>query len=151
MTPTTLQPNRRVLLAGAFGQGNPGDEALLSAFAGGIGETLPVAASTAPASTAATHGIAAVGRDDMPLSPREIRRAESVVIAGGTIFKSLHPSSGRRRLSLRPKALRSSSCGTSRNRSRASASARRWATRKSTSSVWSGSASSPCGPGASIS
>jgi polysaccharide pyruvyl transferase CsaB len=99
---TPRAPTRagRVFLAGAFGQGNPGDEALLSAFASGIGESRPVAASTAPAATAAVHGIAAVGRDDMPSVAREIRRADAVVIAGGTIFKSLHPSCGRAPLSL---------------------------------------------------
>jgi polysaccharide pyruvyl transferase WcaK-like protein len=99
---TPRAPTRagRVFLAGAFGQGNPGDEALLSAFAGGIGDSRPVAASTTPAATEAEHGIAAVGRDDMPGVAREIRRSDAVVIAGGTIFKSLHPSCGRAPLSL---------------------------------------------------
>jgi polysaccharide pyruvyl transferase WcaK-like protein len=99
-TPRAPTRARRVFLAGAFGQGNPGDEALLSAFADGIGPSRPVAASTAPAATRSAHGIPAVGRDDPPSVAREIRRADAVVIAGGTIFKSLHPSCGRRRLSL---------------------------------------------------
>jgi polysaccharide pyruvyl transferase WcaK-like protein len=101
-TTTPRAPARagRVFLAGAFGQGNPGDEALLSAFTLGLGEYGAVAASTDPAATAAEHGIAAVSRDEMAPVAREIRRAEAVVVAGGTIFKTLHPSCGRPPLSL---------------------------------------------------
>jgi polysaccharide pyruvyl transferase WcaK-like protein len=90
----------RVFLAGAFGQGNPGDEALLAAFARGLGDHRAVAASTDPAATAAQHDIVAVGRDDMGAVAREIRRADAVVVAGGTIFKALHPACGRPPLSL---------------------------------------------------
>jgi polysaccharide pyruvyl transferase WcaK-like protein len=90
----------RVFLAGAFGQGNPGDEALLAAFAQGIGSRRAVVASSDPAATAAEHGLDAVGRDDLGRVVREIRRAESVVVAGGTIFKALHPSCGRAPLAL---------------------------------------------------
>jgi polysaccharide pyruvyl transferase CsaB len=99
---TTRAPARtgRVLLAGAFGQGNPGDEALLAAFARGIGDHDAVAASADAAATTAEHGIDAVGRDDMAAVAREIRRADAVVIAGGTIFKALHPACGRSPLSL---------------------------------------------------
>jgi polysaccharide pyruvyl transferase WcaK-like protein len=90
----------RVFLAGAFGQGNPGDEALLAAFAEGIGAHRAVVASSDPDATAAEHGLDAVGRDDLGRVAREIRRADSVVVAGGTIFKSLHPSCGRPPLAL---------------------------------------------------
>jgi polysaccharide pyruvyl transferase WcaK-like protein len=90
----------RVFLAGAFGQGNPGDEALLAAFAQGIGSRRAVVASSDPDATAAEHELDAVGRDDLGRVAREIRRAESVVVAGGTIFKALHPSSGRPPLGL---------------------------------------------------
>jgi len=90
----------RVFLAGAFGQGNPGDEALLAAFTRGIGHHDAVVASTDAAATTAEHGIAAVGRDDVTAVAREIRRADAVVIAGGTIFKALHPACGRPPLSL---------------------------------------------------
>jgi polysaccharide pyruvyl transferase WcaK-like protein len=90
----------RVFLAGAFGQGNPGDEALLAAFAEGIGDHRAIVASSDPAATNAEHGLDAVGRDDLGRVAREIRRAESVVVAGGTIFKSLHPSCGRPPLGL---------------------------------------------------
>ena len=53
-----------VLLAGAFGQGNPGDEALLAAFARALPGRRLVAASHDPAATTAEHDVAAVGRDD---------------------------------------------------------------------------------------
>jgi polysaccharide pyruvyl transferase WcaK-like protein len=89
-----------VFLAGAFGQGNPGDEALLAAFARALPDHRPLAASSDPAATAAEHGIAAVSRDDLPAVGREIARADAVVVAGGTIFKTLHPSCGRAPLSL---------------------------------------------------
>jgi polysaccharide pyruvyl transferase WcaK-like protein len=89
-----------VFLAGAFGQGNPGDEALLEAFARALGHLDPVAASSDPAATAAAHEIGAVERDDVPSVGREIARADAVVVAGGTIFKTLHPSSRRSPLSL---------------------------------------------------
>jgi polysaccharide pyruvyl transferase WcaK-like protein len=89
-----------VFLAGAFGQGNPGDEALLSAFSRALGHLDPVASTCDPEATAATHGVTAVERDDVPGVGREIARADAVVVAGGTIFKTLHPSCGRPPLSL---------------------------------------------------
>jgi polysaccharide pyruvyl transferase CsaB len=89
-----------VFLAGAFGQGNPGDEALLSAFSRALRGFDPVASSTDPALTATMHDIEAVERDDLRRVGREIARARAVVVAGGTIFKTLHPSCGRAPLSL---------------------------------------------------
>ncbi|WP_028058766.1 polysaccharide pyruvyl transferase family protein [Candidatus Solirubrobacter pratensis] len=88
--------SRRVVLAGAFGQGNPGDEALLRAFAAALPDHVPVAASSAPAATAAEHAIPAVDRDDPPAVLRAVRHADAVVVAGGTVFKTLHPSCARR-------------------------------------------------------
>ena len=70
------------------------------AFAEGIGEHGAVVASADPAATTAEHGLDAVGRDDLGRVAREIRRADSVVVAGGTIFKTLHPASGRPPLAL---------------------------------------------------
>jgi len=89
-----------VFLAGAFGQGNPGDEALLSAFSRALGHLDPVASTCDPQATEALHGITAVERDDVPRVGREIARADAVVVAGGTIFKTLHPTAGRAPLSL---------------------------------------------------
>jgi polysaccharide pyruvyl transferase WcaK-like protein len=89
-----------VFLAGAFGQGNPGDEALLSAFSRALADHGPVASTCDPAATAAAHHVAAVERDDLPGVGRAIARADAVVVAGGTIFKTLHPTCGRPPLSL---------------------------------------------------
>jgi polysaccharide pyruvyl transferase WcaK-like protein len=85
-----------ILLAGAFGQGNPGDEALLHAFIAALPDHDTVTISSAPAATAAEHGIPAVHREDVLGVLRAIRLADAVVIAGGTVFKTLHPSCGRR-------------------------------------------------------
>jgi polysaccharide pyruvyl transferase WcaK-like protein len=100
MTPTTLQPNRRVLLAGAFGQGNPGDEALLSAFARALPDHVPVVASAAPAHTSAVHGLGAIDREDGAAVARAIASSDAIVVAGGTIFKTLHEACGRPRHAL---------------------------------------------------
>jgi polysaccharide pyruvyl transferase WcaK-like protein len=93
-----------VLLAGAFGQGNPGDEALLDAFVAALPGARVTATSSAPAATAREHGIAAVERHDAVAIFRAIRAADAVVFAGGTIFKRLHPSSVRRPLALLARA-----------------------------------------------
>jgi polysaccharide pyruvyl transferase CsaB len=90
----------RVFLAGAFGQGNPGDEALLAAFAEGLRDHRPVVASTDPSATVAEHGLPAVSRDDIARVLRMIARADAVVVAGGTVFKTLHGASGRPPLAL---------------------------------------------------
>lgn len=83
-----------VLLVGAFGQGNPGDEALCSAFVELMAAHDLVVASADPSITTAAHGVPAI-----PASPyavaRAVRGADAVVIGGGTIFKTLHPSTGR--------------------------------------------------------
>ena len=100
MTVTTLQPNRRVLLAGAFGQSNPGDEALLGAFARALPDHVAVVASAAPEQTTAEHGLAAVRRDDAVALARTLASVDAVVVAGGTIFKTLHPAAGRARHAL---------------------------------------------------
>jgi len=92
--------NARVLLAGAFGQGNPGDEALLTAFIRALPGAAVTATSSAPATTAREQGVAAVGRHDPIAMLGAVRAADAVIFAGGTIFKRLHPSCGRRPLDL---------------------------------------------------
>lgn len=95
-----MSREERVLLAGAFGQANPGDEALLAAFARALPDHVHVAISSDPAGTAATHGIEAVRHDNPLAVVRAIARADAIVVAGGTVFKTLDPRSGRRPLSL---------------------------------------------------
>src|SRR5258705_8097643 len=84
-----------VLLAGAYGQGNPGDEALLNAFTRGLPDFEIVATSSSPDATEAAHGCTAIPARGSALT-RALRRADALVVGGGTIFKELHPTTGRR-------------------------------------------------------
>jgi polysaccharide pyruvyl transferase WcaK-like protein len=88
-----------VLLVGAFGQANPGDEALLAAFCSAIGPRQVVVTSATPAETRQRFGCAAIAPTG-PAVLRTLRHADHLVVGGGTIFKTLHRSSGRRPLSL---------------------------------------------------
>lgn len=94
-----------VLLAGAFGQGNPGDEALLSAFKHGLPDWNVVATSDDPAGTAYQHDVDAVDRHRVVDVARLAAKADGVVLAGGTVFKVLHPACGRRPGALLRRAL----------------------------------------------
>jgi polysaccharide pyruvyl transferase WcaK-like protein len=94
------------VLAGAFGQRNPGDDALLAAFARTLDgwELTATAAPGAPESALA--GCERVASDDPVAVARAVARADAVVFAGGTIFKTLGPScGGRAPLSLLRRAL----------------------------------------------
>ena len=84
-----------VLLVGAFGQGNPGDEALCAAFCSSLTGHDVVVASSDPADTAARHGVTAIPADALATA-RAAVKADLLVIAGGTVFKTLHPSTDRR-------------------------------------------------------
>jgi polysaccharide pyruvyl transferase CsaB len=90
----------RVLALGAFGQGNPGDEALLAALRRALPHHDVIVASADPASTERVHGVPAVHRNDPRGLARRLRETDAVVVAGGTVFKELHRSTGRRPLSL---------------------------------------------------
>ena len=83
-----------VLLVGAFGQGNPGDEALCAAFCAALVDHDVVVASSDPVDTASRHGVRAIPGGALPTA-RAAAAADLLVIAGGTIFKTLHPSTGR--------------------------------------------------------
>ena len=82
-------PRRRLRAA------NPGDEALLSAFVGSLPEQDVVATSVDPLHTETVHGVPAVQSRDVRAVARRVMRADGVVLADGTIFKTLHPASGR--------------------------------------------------------
>jgi polysaccharide pyruvyl transferase WcaK-like protein len=86
------------LLAGAFGQGNLGDDALLQAFVNALPEWhLQVTAADPVA-------VELMGCEPIPSRPAAVaaaaRASDAIVVGGGTVFKTLHPSSGRRPLGL---------------------------------------------------
>ncbi|MAT06811.1 MAG: hypothetical protein CL424_17390 [Acidimicrobiaceae bacterium] len=89
----------RVLMLGAFGQRNVGDEALCSALCAALGDHQVVIAGSDPSAIARAHGRAAIASTPRRVA-REIEAADLVVVGGGTVFKSLHPTSGRHPLAL---------------------------------------------------
>ncbi len=94
------------MLAGAFGQRNPGDEALLRAFLAALPPGWDaVVTSATPRETAAAYGVRAVSSTDGRAVARTVLAADAVVFAGGTVFKPLSPATGRPPLDLLAKAL----------------------------------------------
>jgi len=94
------------MLAGAFGQRNPGDEALLRAFATALpSDWDAVVASAWPADTTAAHGVRTVHARHGVAVARAVLASDAVVFAGGTVFKRLSPATGRPPLDLLAKAL----------------------------------------------
>jgi polysaccharide pyruvyl transferase WcaK-like protein len=85
------------LLAGAFGQRNPGDEALLDAFIQALPDWDVVATAAVPPHGRETE---TVPSDDPARVARAVTRADAVVFAGGTVFKELSPRTRRPRLDL---------------------------------------------------
>lgn len=83
----------RVLLAGAFGQRNPGDEALLRAFIAALPGWQPVVPSQNPAAVTAREARAV--RTGPYAAASAVLGVDAVVFAGGTVFKMLAPSTGR--------------------------------------------------------
>ncbi len=86
------------LIVGAFGQDNPGDEALLDAAVAAV-RARPgwdaVVATARPDETSARLDVAAVPSGDAQTA-WAAARADALVVGGGTLFKELHPASGRR-------------------------------------------------------
>jgi polysaccharide pyruvyl transferase WcaK-like protein len=76
------------LLVGAFGQHNPGDDALAEAFVAALPGWRILMATSSPRAVA-----------------RALVSSDALVVAGGTIFKTLHPGCGRRPLSLLRRAV----------------------------------------------
>jgi polysaccharide pyruvyl transferase WcaK-like protein len=88
-----------ILLAGAYGQHNPGDEALLSAFLGALDRRELIVTSQDPVATEQAHGVSAMAPTATNVADW-LRHGRHLVIGGGTVFKTLHPSTGRRPNSL---------------------------------------------------
>jgi polysaccharide pyruvyl transferase WcaK-like protein len=89
----------RILLLGAFGQRNVGDEALCGALCQALPDHDVVIASSDPHRTTTLHDRPAIPADAVAVA-REVERVDAVMVGGGTVFKTLHPSSGRRAHSL---------------------------------------------------
>jgi polysaccharide pyruvyl transferase WcaK-like protein len=85
-----------VLLAGAFGQGNPGDEAHLRSFLEHFRDWKAVVTSSDPEGTEEAHACNTVSAQDIAAVANATRKADAVVFPGGTIFKTLHPAAGRK-------------------------------------------------------
>lgn len=89
------------LLVGAFGQGNPGDEALCEAFRRSLqqhGAHITIASRT-PALTALRYHTPTISTAPTDVV-RSLRDTDLVVAGGGTVFKQLHASTGRHRNAL---------------------------------------------------
>ncbi len=83
-----------VILVGAFGQANPGDEALCAAFCHALVAHSLTVVSADPSATSAAFGVSSIPSHARSVAAA-VRGADAVVIGGGTIFKRLHPSTGR--------------------------------------------------------
>jgi polysaccharide pyruvyl transferase WcaK-like protein len=85
----------KITIVGAFGQANPGDEALCEAFCTALaGHDLTVASSD-PAATEARHSCRAITSSAAAVAS-SVRSSDAVVVGGGTVFKRLHRSANRR-------------------------------------------------------
>jgi polysaccharide pyruvyl transferase WcaK-like protein len=86
----------RVLLAGAFGQRNPGDESLLAAFASALPGWTALVPTRDPALLPRSGNVLPTGAA-APDVAHALRGAHAVILAGGTVFKLLPPETGRGR------------------------------------------------------
>ena len=84
------------LLAGAFGQQNLGDDALLEAFVRGLPDW-DLTVTTADPEAAVRLGCKPVAaREPRAVAATPAGRADAVVVGGGTVLKTLHGSADRR-------------------------------------------------------
>ena len=91
-TPTAKQAASmtKVLIAGYYGAGNLGDEAILSCMLQELGKAIPdfeaSVVSTDPADTTHRHGIPSVGYQDIPGLIAAARDSNLVILGGGGLF-----------------------------------------------------------------
>jgi len=82
---------RSILIAGYYGFGNAGDEAILAGMLRELRALRPglelTVASGDPAATAARHGVRAVPRDDLAAAIAAIRESDLVILGGGGLFQ----------------------------------------------------------------
>jgi polysaccharide pyruvyl transferase CsaB len=81
--------SKRLLLAGYYGCGNAGDEAVLAGLLADLRRLDPqvdvVAASGDPSRTRAEHGVDAVDRQDLPALARALESSALVALSGGVL------------------------------------------------------------------
>jgi polysaccharide pyruvyl transferase CsaB len=86
-----LKKMKRVVVAGYYGFGNTGDEAILGAMLADLYEREPglsaVVLAEDTAATAATHGVAAIHWRDVAGIAAAIRDADLVLLGGGGLFQ----------------------------------------------------------------
>lgn len=86
------EPNRSILIAGYYGHGNAGDEAILAALLADLRSLDPGLAFTVvsgdPPRTAAEHGVPAVAERDIAALAAAVRAAGLVIVGGGGLFQS---------------------------------------------------------------
>lgn len=82
---------RRILIAGYYGYGNAGDEAILAAMLADLRSLRPdlevAVASGDPAGTERDHRVRAVGRDDLAAVVAAVRGSDLVILGGGGLFQ----------------------------------------------------------------
>ncbi|MFL6195927.1 MAG: polysaccharide pyruvyl transferase CsaB [Thermoanaerobaculia bacterium] len=84
-------PAPRIFIAGYYGFGNAGDEAILAGMIAALRARRPgaefIIASGDPAATEAEHGVGAVHRDDLPAVVEVMRGSDLVVLGGGGLLQ----------------------------------------------------------------
>ena len=92
-----------ILIAGYFGYGNVGDEAILTGILDDLKDSLPsaecVVVSGDPAQTTDSHGSQAIGWDDLPSIIAAVRQSDLVIVGGGGLFHDYWPIDSRDLLS----------------------------------------------------
>ena len=92
--------HRDVFLVGAYGQGNVGDELLLSVCLKELGKERCTVLTSDPSGTALNHRVHTIDRASRASIARAIAGSRAVVVGGGDQMKLLKRSTGRKPLSL---------------------------------------------------
>ncbi|MEP6993690.1 MAG: polysaccharide pyruvyl transferase family protein [Acidobacteriota bacterium] len=84
---------RTVLIAGYYGFGNTGDEAILASLLAGLSRRAPsgraVVVSGDPPRTQAQHGVETIAWRDVAQIDRAVRASDLVIVGGGGLFQDL--------------------------------------------------------------
>jgi polysaccharide pyruvyl transferase CsaB len=87
----TASQRQTVLVAGYYGFGNTGDEAILASISAGLAALAPptrvVVVSGDPAATRAQHGVDAIPWRDVAAIARAVRESDLVIVGGGGLFQ----------------------------------------------------------------